>query len=281
MKESEKIRKSVSKIYRSLAKKSCGCCSGEVPSKGVVVQSAGYSKEELRTLPQDAVSNSFGCGNPVAFTGVQEGDVVVDLGAGAGIDVILAARKVGPKGRAIGIDMTDEMLERARKNFREAGLSNAEVRKGIIEDLPVEASTVDWVISNCVINLSPEKPRVFAEIFRVLKPGGKMLVSDIVAEKLPGWVRKDEALYSSCVSGAISEREYVEGLRKAGFVNVTVQDRLIYDDSQIRALVLSEVAAGSRPDFVNEAVKSLEGKVWSARIYSEKPINVGNSQKRG
>jgi SAM-dependent methyltransferase len=265
-------------MYGSAVKKESCCCSGK--TKGVVAQSAGYSKEELEALPKDAVSNSFGCGNPVAFSGVREGDVVLDLGAGAGIDVILAAKKVGPKGKSIGIDMTDEMLTRARKNIQDAGLSNAEVRKGLIEDLPVDSSSVNWVISNCVINLSPEKPKVFSEIFRVLKPGGKMVVSDIVAEGLPEWVKKNDALYASCISGAISESSYVAGLKEAGFTTVEIQDRLVYDSSQIHALLLSEltqIAAdkkGTSPEdqeaFVRKTAKSLEGKVWSARIYAEK-----------
>jgi SAM-dependent methyltransferase len=245
MKESEKIRGQVSGTYAKLVQTNQGCCCscGCGPqSKGTVVESAGYSQEELAALPEDAVTNSFGCGNPVAFSCVRMGDVVLDLGAGAGIDVILAARKVGPTGRSIGIDMTDEMLERARKNIREAGLSNAEVRKGIIEELPVDSASVDWVISNCVINLSPEKPKVFAEIFRVLKPGGRMIVSDIVAETLPEWVKKNEALYASCISGAISEKEYLAGLKKAGFAKVEAQDRLVYDSSQIRSLLISEIA---------------------------------------
>ena len=153
--------------------------------KGVVAKLAGYSDEEFAALPADAVVNSFGCGNPLAFSAVQPGEVVLDLGSGAGIDLLLAARKVGAAGRVIGVDMTEEMIARARANIAAAGIENAEVRQGIIEELPVEDSSVDWVISNCVINLSPEKPRVFAEIARVLKPGGTMLVSDIVAEDLP------------------------------------------------------------------------------------------------
>lgn len=274
MKNSEKIRGEVSKAYEQIVKKegSC-CCGGQAQSKGVVTQSAGYSPEELAALPADAVTNSFGCGNPVAFSGVCGGDTVLDLGAGAGIDVILAAKKVGPMGRSIGIDMTDEMLSRAQKNIKEAGFSNAEVRKGVIEELPVDSESVDWVISNCVINLSPEKEKVFAEIYRVLKPGGRMLVSDIVAESLPEWVKKNQALYASCISGAIPEKAYVEGLQKAGFSKVEVQGRLVYEASQLRGFLLSEITDEEKKDdgkFVDDVATSLTGKVWSARVFAQK-----------
>ena len=234
--------------------------------------------EELATLPDDAVVNAFGCGNPTAFTGVKEGDVVLDLGSGAGIDILLAARKVGPTGRAIGIDMTDEMISKANENIAASGLTNAEVRKGIIEDLPVEDSSVDWVISNCVINLSPEKDKVFAEIARVLKPGGRMLVSDIVVEELPQWARESSQLYSSCVAGAISEEQYIQGLNDAGLGDVEVIDRVIYDSNQLEAFINSELkddgtgsgccgsgdASGFTPDMAKTIATEMSGKVWSA-----------------
>ena len=161
MSEDDQVRETVAKAY---AKAVCAPSTGKgaccVPvQKGKVVKSAGYSREELEALPPDAVVNSFGCGNPLAYGEVSEGEVVVDLGSGAGIDILLAGRKVGPTGRVIGIDMTDEMIARARENIAASGMTNVEVRKGIIEDMPVESSTVDWVISNCVINLSPESSR--------------------------------------------------------------------------------------------------------------------------
>lgn len=260
----------------------CGC-SGATP-KGVASKLAGYTGKEVCDLPQDAVANSFGCGNPVAFSQVQPGQVVLDLGSGAGLDLLLAARKVGPKGRAIGIDMTPEMIERARANIAEAGITNAEVRQGFIEDLPVESGTVDWVISNCVINLSPEKPRVFAEIARVLKPGGRMLVSDIMVKDLPQWVRENKALYSSCISGSISEEEYLTGLEKAGMSNVEVMARLVYDTCHMAGLVKSEMPEAKKllsccGQTSDEAIDKLaasvgdelQGKVWSATVYAQKP----------
>ena len=272
-------RRSVSEFYVqeiSSSETSC-CCGGSPVPKGVAAKIAGYSRDDLAALPADAVANSFGCGNPLAFSEVKEGDVVLDLGSGAGIDILLAAKKVGPRGRAIGIDMTDEMLAKARENIAAAGLTNAEVRKGIIEELPVETASVDWVISNCVINLSPEKPRVFAEIARVLRPGGRMLVSDIVAQDLPEWIRQSAVMYGSCVAGAISEDEYLAGLRAAGLVDVKVHERLTYDTSQIKSIIASELPKMSccseaiDDKTIAEIAGSLGAKVWSAKVFARKP----------
>ena len=203
----DEIRTSVRESYARAVTAGSGCCGGE--QKGVAVQSAGYTAEELAALPDEAVVNAFGCGNPLAFAGVREGETVLDLGSGAGIDLLLAARRVGPSGRVIGVDMTGEMIARARENVAAAGLGNVEVRQGLIEALPVADASVDWVISNCVINLSPEKEKVFAEIARVLRPGGRVSISDIVAEGLPEWARQSAAAYSACLSGAIPEDERV------------------------------------------------------------------------
>ena len=191
----------------------------------------------------------------------------------------LAAKKVGPKGRVIGVDMTDEMVAKARENAVAAGLKNVEVRRGIIEELPVESSSVDLVISNCVINLSPEKKKVFKEIARVLKPGGEISISDIVAEELPAEIMADPALYSSCLTGAISEKNYVQGLRDAGLGNVEVRERLVYDQGQLEGLIGSEVkekapstcCGGRASKGLDKGwAKKLAGKVWSARIVARK-----------
>ena len=250
-----------------------GCCGSS--QKGALAKLAGYSPEELADLPEDAVTNSFGCGNPLALAGVSEGDTVLDLGSGAGIDLLIAARKVGPAGRVIGIDMTDEMIVRAKQNVEAAGYTNVEVRKGIIEDLPVEDASVDWVISNCVINLSPEKPRVFREIARVLKPGGRMLVSDVVAGELPNEIRELAVAYSSCLAGAISEEEYLAGLKEVGLVDAEVRERLVYDASQLESLSESELnrvaGSGEELDRLRAAIGSVAGNVWSAKIYARKP----------
>jgi len=282
MNDAETIRKSVSLAYAEAVSSPSGSCCSSPVQKGVAAKLAGYTREELDALPPEAVVNSFGCGNPLAYNEVREGDVVLDLGSGAGIDVLLAAKKVGPAGRVIGVDMTDEMIAKAEENIAASRLDNIEVRKGIIEDLPVESGSVDWVISNCVINLSPDKPRVFAEIARVLKSGGRMLVSDIVVKEMPDWVRRDKRLYSSCVAGAISEEEYLDGLRNVGLRDVQVRERLVYDVDQLRAFIQSELAdpnqeqaccGGSAADDAGarRAAEAMVGKVWSAKIYAQKP----------
>jgi SAM-dependent methyltransferase len=277
----EKRRKAVAEAYSQAVKKPEGaggscCSSGPVP-KAVAAMLAGYTSEELQALPKDAVRNSFGCGNPLAFSEVREGEIVLDLGSGAGIDLLLAGKKVGPKGRAIGIDMTEEMLVRARENIQASGLTNVEVRKGIIEEMPVASNSVDWVISNCVINLSPEKPKVFNEIARVLKPGGKMSVSDIVAEELPPEIRKSSWLYNSCIAGAISEGEYIEGLKAAGLVDIEVRERLVYDQPMLSVFVNSELgccgqeAPNEPQDKILKLLESIVGKIWSAKFFARKP----------
>ncbi|HEY3449238.1 MAG TPA: arsenite methyltransferase [Myxococcales bacterium] len=283
--ETVRIRRGVSDSYtKAVLRKSpkTSCCGAAPEQKGVVVKQGGYSKKELTALPEDAVVNSFGCGNPVAMSALKKGEVVLDLGSGAGIDLILAAKKVGPKGKVIGVDMTDEMIAKAKKNVGAAGLKNVEVRKGIIEELPVEDGSVDWVISNCVINLSPEKAKVFKEIARVLKPGGQMLVSDIVAEKMPAKLKKDPRLYASCISGAISEEKYLAGLRAAGLIKAEVRDRLVYDGCQLEAFFISELpgeggccsggcGCGVDAEDLKPIARSMVGKIWSAKIYARKP----------
>ena len=276
-KQADEVRREVSKAYAEAVTATAkqGCCGSTPVQKGIAVKLGGYLTEELAALPEEAVVNSFGCGNPVALAGLSSGEVVLDLGSGAGIDLLLAAKKVGPKGRVIGVDMTDEMIAKANENIRAGKFTNVEVRKGLIEDLPVENGSVDWVISNCVINLSPEKKKVFREIARVLKPGGRMLVSDIVAKDLPEAVREVAELYSSCISGAISEEEYLAGLRDAGLVDVEVRDRLVYDADQLEGIAASDMeslcgCAGGKAQLLS-AARTLAGKVWSAKVYARKP----------
>lgn len=275
MSEAVTIRKQVSESYARRITESTGCCGAGAGTSSAC--GTGYG-EEIQGLPEGVAESSFGCGNPLAHSELREGDVVLDLGSGAGLDLLIAARKVGPAGRVIGIDMTDEMIARARQNIARAGVSNVEVRKGIIEELPVESGSVDWVISNCVINLSPEKPRVFAEIARVLKPGGRMRVSDIVAEDLPEWIRKDAAAYAACVAGAISEKDYLAGLQAAGLVDVEVTERQVYDAAQIGELARSEIGSASccgqstlADAVIDDAAGRMAGKVWSARFAARKP----------
>jgi SAM-dependent methyltransferase len=284
MSGNDATRKAVSEAYARMVSSGTGCGCGCAPSpepKGVAAKLAGYRAEDLAGLPPDAVANSFGCGNPLAMSEVRAGETVLDLGSGAGIDLLLAARRVGPAGRVIGVDMTDEMVERARRNAAAAGLGNVDVRKGIIEELPVESGSVDLVISNCVVNLSPEKPRVFAEVARVLRPGGRMVISDIVVRDLPAWARGSAALYASCIAGAISEEDYVAGLRAAGLADVEVRERLVYDGAQLAALAGSDLeglagsssCCGAPPDAgrIRAVAGALAGRVWSAKFFARKP----------
>jgi SAM-dependent methyltransferase len=202
-------------------KSGCGgtCCSESASS---VSQAIGYSDDELRSIPEGA-DLGLGCGNPTALASLKKGEVVLDLGSGAGIDCFLAADKVGPTGRAIGVDMTPEMIERARDNARKEEANNVEFRLGEIEHLPVADASVDVIISNCVVNLSPDKPQVFREAYRALKRGGRLMVSDIVLRgELPKEIRESMEHYASCVAGASQIDDYLGAIRDAGFRDVTV-----------------------------------------------------------
>jgi arsenite methyltransferase len=241
---------------------------------------AGYTRQELNKVPRHAAEHAFGCGNPVAFSEMKEGQVVLDLGSGAGIDCLLAARKVGSRGKVIGLDMTPEMIEAARKNAAEVGAANVEFRLGEMEHMPVADSSVDWVISNCVINLSPDKPRVFAEAFRILRPGGNILISDIVANDLPESILKMAEAWSPCISGVIDEDSYLEGMRRVGFQNVKVVAKITYDGATISAFLQSDSEQGqscgccaSLPKGLVERVASmLQGKVHSIQVSAKKPL---------
>jgi len=266
------------KVEELSAKANTPCCGAdERELGGVAAKLAGYGQEELRTLPEAAIASSFGCGNPLAFAGVQPGDVVLDLGSGAGIDLLIASEKVGPEGKVIGIDMTDDMIDQATLNIERAGATNVEVRKGLIEDMPVDTKSVDWVISNCVINLSPDKPRVFGEIFRVLKPGGRFSISDIVAEEIPESIRSIDAFYNMCAGGAISEAKYLQGLKVAGLRDLIVEDRLVYETSTLKAFLESELTADMEEikraigeEAYEQTARMLDGKVWSAKFTGRK-----------
>jgi len=242
---------------------------------------AGYSKEELSQLPQNITENSFGCGNPLAFSNVQQGQTVLDLGCGAGLDLLLAAQRVGDTGHVIGVDMTDEMLQKAKKNIEDSGYNNISLKKGNIEDLPIESSTIDWVISNCVINLSPKKDKVFSEISRVLKPGGKILISDIVAENVPWWVRKSGILTAACAGGTIAEKDYLQKLHIAGLIDCNVVERHYYEPSQIALIVLENIPKSISSlsccgKSVIESIfiklaKPVSKKIWSAKFFGKAP----------
>jgi SAM-dependent methyltransferase len=257
----------VKESYKDMLKGAQGnqsCCTSSPAAK-----LAGYEDAQRHG---EAASASFGCGDPLAFAGVQQGDTVLDLGSGAGLDLLIAAEKTGPSGRVIGVDMTDDMIEAARRNASQAGYSNIDVRRGLIEDLPVDDNSVDWVISNCVINLAPDKPRVFSEISRVMKPGGRFSISDIVVEDLPEWIRESAAAWSACVAGAISEQAYMEGLRSAGLEEVEVTERLVYDACQLRAILCEDIP-GLDLDaaIIDSLLEEHAGSVWSAKFSGRKP----------
>lgn len=231
-KSKEKIKEAVKKRYSKIARGGSGCetagCCGPV-SGANFAKLIGYSGEELEGLPESVVNTGAGCGNPTALAELKEGETVLDLGSGGGIDVFLAAKKVGAKGKAIGVDMTKEMVQRAKENAEKVGAENVEFRLGEIESLPVEDEAVDIIISNCVINLSPNKDTVFKEALRVLKPKGRMLISDIVTNgELPKEVRESLELWAGCIAGALDEQECLQKIRNAGFRNVEVLSRTAF-----------------------------------------------------
>jgi arsenite methyltransferase len=213
---------------------SCGCGTGTADP----ITSDLYSEAETAVLPEKAVLASLGCGNPTALAELREGEVVLDLGSGGGIDVLLSARRVGPTGKAYGLDMTDEMLELARENQRNAGVENVEFLRGEIEAIPLPDSSVDVIISNCVVNLSADKRKVVAEAFRVLKPGGRFAVSDVVVRgEVPSEVRQNMELWVGCVAGALTEREFETYLAGAGFDDISIEPTRIYEFEDAKAFL--------------------------------------------
>jgi len=233
--ENEKIKEHVKKRYGEIAKTECSSCSSSCCSSSscgtppqYVAWKLGYSPDDIESVPDDSVLG-LGCGNPVALASLKEGETVLDLGSGGGIDVFLAAKKVGSSGKVIGVDMTEEMVARAKASALKHGYKNVEFRLGEIENLPVEDETVDVIISNCVINLAPDKLKVFQEAYRALKPSGRLMVSDLVTEgKLPEEIRKSYAAWAGCIAGALEKREYLDTIKRAGFKNVKVASENAY-----------------------------------------------------
>ncbi len=261
------LRDRVSERYGEIARRVGGgpstrSCCGEAVD---VVTGDLYSGDETSELPAAATMASLGCGNPTALTELREGDVVLDLGSGGGIDVLLSAKRVGPTGKAFGLDMTDDMLELARRNQREAGVDNVEFLKGYLEDVPLPGDSVDVVISNCVINLSPDKGRALREAFRVLRPGGRFAVSDIVVRgPLDPQVRSSVEAWIGCVAGALDEDEYRRLLADAGFEDVDIESTREYRLADVADLL--EVS-GIDP----QSVAGAEGHVFSAFVQAAKP----------
>jgi len=268
----DEIRKEVSARYASLAiQKVSGCCSPEAAE--TTARAIGYGDQELSQVPENA-NLGLGCGNPLAFSELKPGDVVVDLGSGGGFDAFLAAREVGDTGRVIGVDMTDHMVALAQRNAREGGFGNVEFRKGTIEALPIDEGTADMIISNCVINLSPEKPKVFREAFRVLKPGGRLMVSDVVlTAPLPEALLSHLDLYAACVAGAALREDYLEAIREAGFADIKVVDEtnfghLLASTSLDDPLVKSALeAVGNDP----AELRRIADSVVSLKVSARKP----------
>ncbi len=248
MGESEKIKQAVKVAYGSLATGRTipldqGCCE---PSTGEKLLRYGYTQEELSSLPESVIAMSDGCGNPTGLGMIREGETVLDLGSGGGIDVFLASRRVGERGRVVGLDMTPEMVERARANAQKANLANVEFRLGEIENIPAKDGSMDVIISNCVICLSPDKGKVFREMFRVLKPGGRLAIADEVAlQPFTKEEREDSAKWCSCVTGAVTEDEYAAALRDAGFESVYV--RRLRPPGELNPGVFSAFVSATKP----------------------------------
>jgi len=273
--DSEKIYAAVRDRYANAARaaSSCACC-GPTDTKAGVVTSNRYGKYETEALPSDAVAASLGCGNPTLLADLQPGEVVLDLGSGGGIDVLLSARRVGPSGKAYGLDMTPEMLELARKNQAEAGLANVEFLQGTIEDIPLPDETVDVVISNCVVNLSPDKEAVLGEAFRVLKPGGRLAIADIVLRRaLSGSTSELIGLWTGCVAGALVVADYESKLRAAGFEDVSIEPTRVFGRGDIDALAaeLSVDTGTFQGVDRNEVMTEVTASVISASIRGRKP----------
>ncbi|HEU4799372.1 MAG TPA: arsenite methyltransferase [Gemmatimonadales bacterium] len=244
-----------------------GCCGGNAANTDPVTRDL-YDATQASTLPETAVLASLGCGNPTALATLSEGDVVLDLGSGGGIDVLLSAQRVGPTGKAFGLDMTDEMLELARSNAAKAGATNVEFLKGTIEQIPLPDNSVDVIISNCVINLSADKGEVLREAFRVLKPGGRFAVSDVVVRgELPDAVRRNMELWIGCVAGALEEGEFKALLGEAGFVDADIEPTRIYEFEDAKAII-----AESEEDR-EVLARQLDGCIMGAFVRATKPQN--------
>lgn len=274
--EKEEIKKVVREGYAKIAKQDSSCCGpvnsccGSTDLAQDISKSIGYTEEELKAVPEGA-NLGLGCGNPVALASLKEGETVLDLGSGAGFDCFLAADRVGKNGRVIGIDMTPEMVEKARGNARKSNYANVEFRLGEIENLPVADNSVDIVISNCVINLAPEKGRVFSEVFRALKPGGRLMISDIVLLKeLPNFIKDSIESYIGCLSGAIMRNEYVGAIKAAGFQEVRIVDETFFPIECMANDPTAKVIIKNL-EIPMEEVKEAANSVASIKVYGVKP----------
>src|SRR6266540_3362265 len=262
------IHETVQKHYAERIKSSASCCGPSSSSDCCSSESSLYPADLLATLPEGESTVSYGCGDPITLASLEPGQTVLDLGSGAGLDCFFAANKVGKMGHVIGVDMTPEMIERARSSAKRLNLNNVEFRQGYLEDLPVDANIVDVIISNCVINLSPDKSKVFSEAFRVLKPGGKLAVSDIVTDgPLPQSIKKSLSAWAGCVAGAVEAEDYVGMMKEVGFTDISIKP-VFFDKETVDAAIdnmddIVELKTISHDDVYKA--------VYSAKITAYKP----------
>jgi SAM-dependent methyltransferase len=269
----EVVRERYAEAARSV-KAGASCCAG--PKEWDPITSNLYADSETRDLPDNAVLASLGCGNPTALAELRQGETVLDLGSGGGIDVLLSARRVGPTGKAYGLDMTDDMLALARENQRKAGAENVEFLKGEIERIPLPDNSVDVIISNCVINLSADKDRVLSEAFRVLKPGGRFAVSDVVTRgAIPEQVRRDVLLWVGCIAGALDESDYRMKLAAAGFEAIGIEPTRVYRIEDAREFLTSQSVD------VDAIADEVDDKFMSAFVRAKKPGGAPNAKTDG
>lgn len=269
------VTRMVREGYARIAKQNDSCCGpaksccGNVNLAASTSKKIGYTEKDLKTVPEGA-NLGLGCGNPVALASIKEDEIVLDLGSGAGFDCFLAANKVGKNGKVIGVDMTPEMLDKARENARKGNYRNVEFRLGEIENLPVADNSIDIIISNCVINLSPNKKRVFEEAFRVLKPSGRLMVSDIVILKeLPDYIKDSVAAYIGCLSGAIKKKEYLKTIKAAGFQDVKIIDESIFPLDCMISDPTEDVILDNLK-ITQEQVKELSASIVSIKVHGLK-----------
>ena len=258
------IHETVREHYAERIKSNASCCGAD---NCCAPESRLYPVDLLATLPTDVSSTSYGCGDPITLAALRPGETVLDLGSGAGLDCLLAAQKVGPEGRVIGVDMTPEMIERAQANAKRVNASNVEFRQGYLEDLPVDSNTVNVIISNCVINLSPDKAKVFTEAFRVLAPGGKLAVSDIVTDgPLPEPVKQSLSAWAGCVAGAVEAKDYIGMMEAAGFTDISIKPVFFDKETVDSALADMELDVNEYPR------EDIYKAVYSAKITAYKPV---------
>src|SRR6516162_5619097 len=264
----EELRSAVREHYARAANEATSSCCGPAGTAVDLIGRSLYGEEEEKLLPEAALAASLGCGNPTLLADLKPGEVVLDLGSGGGIDVLLSARRVAPTGKAYGLDMTDDMLALARENQKKAGVENVEFLKGEIEHIPLPENSVDVIISNCVINLSGDKDRVFREAFRVLKPGGRFAVSDVVVRgEVPSEIRENVLFWVGCIAGALQDDEYVNKLTKAGFEKIAIEPTRIYQIEDARRF-LSEKGVD-----VDAIASQVDGKFMSAFVRAIKPAS--------